>query len=153
VSRRAILAIFLVLQIGSGCGDSSVLPPEAGTRRDELVATVQEASPGDLIDLHEELGSDWDELGILPPYIANQEARQALGFDFNAEASPTYVQDSGSIIVLASDHHLVAWFVMRWDEVDMSSIEQPLVMASEDARLTVAVISGQRSLTQETPLP
>jgi hypothetical protein len=150
---RALVAFILVVQFAAGCDSRAALPPEAISRRDELLAAIRVANPGDVIDLNQRLGPDWDKLGLLPPYTSNEEAQQALGFEFNAEGSPTFVQDNGAVVVLAKDDRFVAWFVLPWDQVDTGTIGHPLVVKASDARFTVAMIQGQRSLTRENVAP
>jgi len=103
----------------------------------KLVDAVHRASDGAIVDLAATLDANWDRVALLPPYTSNEEARKALGVAFNAQASPTYVDDNGTVIVLARGDSVVAWFPMYWRDADLGCLTTPLTLAVTDARFVV----------------
>ena len=132
----SVIMFFLVAWVAGGCTLSA--PPENETLRASLIGAVNGAKSGEVIDLTNSLGTSWDRVAFMPPYSTNADARDALGFPFDIEASPTYADDNGTVVVLAKDQRLVGWFVLYWRDVD-NSMTAPTVVPASDAKMIVTV--------------
>jgi hypothetical protein len=113
--RQAALLGALILAVAA-CGSAPV-PAEDAARSDALARQIHAAADGDVIDLRDSLGSDWDRLSIFGAYASNSSAREALGFDLDIEAiSPWATTEGGTVFVLARGDHVVAWVSLRSGE-------------------------------------
>jgi hypothetical protein len=63
------------------------------------IGRMFQQSGGTSVNLAQIVPGNWDELCVLGPYSDNRAARQALGFDWNAEAK-TSIHDNEGIALL-----------------------------------------------------
>ena len=118
--RPALVAIIAVVAvIAVACAPAG----EDNDRRDAFQAALEQAAPGDTIDLADVLGPGWDRVAVFGPYWTNDDVADRLGapFDYERGAKSQYNED-GHVVVMASGEEIVAWFNIPW-EVDIGCLD------------------------------
>jgi hypothetical protein len=125
-----LLALFLV-----ACSSTQ------GTRRDDvgarLRAWTEAAQIGDTVQLTDFTNFDWDRAVVLGPYSTNEQARNALGFDWDVETSPIYDHENVNLIGFAKVDRIVAWTLLARSADTPPGVNGiPLVVESDKAAFT-----------------
>lgn len=101
----------LVAIVVSACGPLGSPPGEDDSRRASLQQAVQASAPGDVIDLADVLGRDWDRVGVFGPYWTNDTVAKELATEFDYERATNWLySEGGHVVVMASGDDVVAWF-------------------------------------------
>lgn len=122
----------------AACSGLTPPPPEDDASRGALIAEVQGASAGDVIDLHDTVRAAWDRVAIFGPYAYNRMTRDTLGFEVNIEAmSPWTNTEGGAVLVFAEGDDLVGWFGVSSDDVALFCLYGVHPLA--EARFTLTI--------------
>lgn len=133
----------------AACAAPAPAPAEATDRRDAYMAAVQEAAPGETVDLKQVAGEDWDRVVFLGRYTDNEWIKESLALDFDVEAvSPWNNTEGGTVVVLAKGSKTIAWLAVPSSDVFLHCLDGESMPASE-ATFMVIEDEGYRGLLDE----
>ena len=115
-------SLLLIIALITGCSESGRISSRIAEQFDS----------GTSIDLNQAFRESWDRICILGPYSVNEDAKSAIGFPWDAEASTSIAMSDGiNVLVFTKGQTVVAHVEHPRNKGDFSRVTPDCVPRSQ----------------------